>query len=275
MDQWHNIMRRALKFGECREDRTGVGTMALFGEMITFDNMDSFPAVTTKQLAFEQVKAELACFLRGYDHLDDYHELGCKIWDANGTASYWNPRWPGDLGRIYGVQWRDWRFVDRERGVRQLDQIDTLVKNLIKNPFSRRHVVTAFNPGEMDQMCLPPCHLMFQCYVSNTKRLDMVVYMRSVDLFLGLPFDIASYALLQRILAQDTGLTSGYLTFHLGDAHVYLNHMDQAMEVISRRPLDQPQIELNEATTWATFKPSDANLMHYQHHGPVKAPMNV
>jgi len=275
MKQWHDILRKAVEEGESRLDRTGVGTYSVFGEMLKFENVDSqFPAVTTKQLAFKQVAAELAGFVRGYDNLEQFHELGCKIWDANGNADYWQPRSPGDLGRIYGVQWRDWKSCV-PGGIKVTDQLYKLVQGLIIDPYSRRHIVTAWNPGELDQMCLPPCHTMFQASVRWGAQLDFCVTMRSVDLFLGLPFDIASYALLMHLVAEQTQLSPGTLTFMLGDAHVYRNHLDAVQTVLTREPGQLPQLTLDKYATLSTFHPDQASLVGYQHQGKVEAEMAV
>ena len=274
MRQWLQIMEKALTFGELRTDRTGVGTFALFGEQLVFDLKHGFPAVTTKQLAFKQVAAELSCFVRGKQNLADFHEVGCSIWDANAGAAYWKPSKPGDVGRIYGVQWRDWKSY-LEGGYKRTDQLKTLLQDLQQNPYSRRHLVTAWNPGELDQMCLPPCHVMFQAYVSNDKHLDLRVDMRSVDLFLGLPFDAASYALLQHLIAKDVGLTPRKLVFQLGDAHVYLNHQDAVRTVLDREPLTLPYLQLIPEASTLDFLPGQACLGDYRHLGKVSAEMAV
>lgn len=279
MREWHNLMHKVLVMGEEREDRTGVGTRSLFGQTILLDNSGNsgdFPAVTTKELFFEQVKAELACFVRGLSTLEEFHQFGCKIWDGNGSQPDWAAHHPGQLGRIYGVQWRDWQSAGNGYAeLNHTDQLKSLIEGLKLNPQSRRHVVTAFNPGELDQMCLPPCHLMFQCYVSRKEHLDMAVYMRSCDLFLGLPFDIASFALLQRLLAQDTGLKSQNLRFFFGDAHIYTNHKEQVREVLSREPYEPPALDLSLGETTLDFHPERANLVGYQHHPAVRAPLNI
>jgi thymidylate synthase len=284
MEQWKRILNKVLRHGEKREDRTKVGTLALFGEALTFDNRDTFPAVTTKKLAFNQMAAELACFIQGYQNLEHFNSMGCSIWDGNGTSDYWSPhaRGPGDLGRIYGVQWRDWRsVVIHEEGTSfvSVDQLKQLVDGMRKEPHSRRHVVTALNPGELNQMCLPPCHVLFQAYVSGpvdeNRRVDLCVYMRSVDLFLGLPFDIASYALLQRLIAKELGMDSGFLTFFLGDAHIYLNHVDQVNKVLAREEMDPPWLWLSPEASLFNFHPSQAELRDYKNHGPVPAVLNV
>lgn len=283
MIEWQTLMRKVLRHGQCRRDRTGIGTLALFGETVTFDNRVEFPAVTTKKLGFEQMAAELACFLKGAQSLEEFHKLGCTIWDGNGNAEYWLPRaeFEGDLGRIYGVQWRDWRSIDPtgEESIagKRTDQLVNLISGLIKEPHGRRHVVTALNPGELDQMCLPPCHLFFQCFMGNNGQLDMTVYMRSVDVFLGLPFDVASYALLQRLIVQTLGgeAKPGFLTFFLGDTHLYLNHLEQVETVLAREACPAPILQLDPAATVFDFHPKQAELSHYIHCGVVSAPLNV
>lgn len=293
MRAWLDLLQTVQLHGVRRPDRTGIGTLSMFGLSATFDNAHSFPAVTAKHLAFGQVKAELACFLAGHDNLSGFHAMGCTIWDGNGNAGYWKPRQPGDLGRIYGVQWRDWQAVgpDRNPGsgnyepeVRYVDQLKGLVDGLRKDPYGRRHLVTAWNPGELDQMCLPPCHVMFQCYVEplpseGVADLSLVMHMRvdmrSVDLFLGLPFDVASYALLQRLICKECGLLSGYLVFQLGDAHIYLNHLVQVNEVLCRAPLPPPRLELSAEASPFSFLPDQAKLVGYTHRGAVPAPLNV
>lgn len=289
MEQWKRILDKVLRFGDERPDRTGVGTVALFGEMLTFDNRTTFPAVTTKKLAFGQVKAELCAFLRGYQTLEQFHSVGCNIWDGNGESSYWAPRQrvPGDLGRIYGVQWRDWHSsayglgLHNPQGYVAVDQLKNLVDGLRNDPYSRRHLVTAWNPGELGQMCLPPCHVMFQVFVApaltpgEAPQLDMLVTMRSVDLFLGLPFDVASYALLQRLLAQTVDMLPGLLHFSLGDAHVYNNHREQVATVLARDEYDAPGIWLDHPADVFNFSPNQAELVNYYSHPAVPAPLNV
>lgn len=281
MQEWHRIMKKVQTYGTPRNERTGVGTLALFGEQLVFDNSLTFPAVTTKHLAFGQVCAELACFLRGYDSLEQFHSMGCSIWDGNGAAEYWQERrrFEGDLGRIYGVQWRDWKSPEPLKfatsdGCRHTDQLRNLVEGMRKEPHGRRHIVTALNPGELDQMCLPPCHVLFQAYISGS-RVDMRVDMRSVDLFLGLPFDIASYAVLQRLLARELGLQSGWLIFQLGDAHIYNNHKEQVAEALSRAPRLAPELMLDPRAGLFTFVPEYAQLRDYAPHPKIAAPLNV
>lgn len=279
MKQWHELMARIMLNGEQRPTRTGVDTMALFGEMIEFrDIWKAFPAVTTKKLAYGQVCSELACFVRGYDNLADFWMMGCKIWDDNAGADYWlknpNRRGEGDLGRIYGVQWRDWIAPSKDY---HIDQLKILVQQIKADPFSRRHVVTAWNPGELDRMCLPPCHTMFQCFVQQGS-LDLLVQMRSVDVFLGLPFDIASYATLQHLIAKECGLIPRNLKFCLGDTHIYRNHMEAVHTVMARDPLALPRLEYRTGRgsnpIW-NFDPKDVELVGYESHPPVPAVMNV
>lgn len=277
MKQWHSILERVLNFGQFRPDRTGVGTISTFGEQLVFDNgmNQPFPATTSKRLAFKQMAGELASFLQGDNMLRQFHANGCTIWDANGNAPYWQPERLGDLGRIYGVQWRGWRSVDEAGYVVELDQLSELIRNMKADPFSRRHMVTAWNPGELKQMCLPPCHVLFQCYVHADYTVDLRVDMRSVDLFLGLPFDIASYALLQRLLCQTLGWQSGKLIFQLGDSHIYMNHLNAVKEALGNSVLIGPGLRLDLDATLLNFKPDMAELVDYDCAGTIKAQMNV
>lgn len=281
MKAWLDLLRDVTNNGIARTDRTGVGTKALFGQTIKFANSTTFPAVTTKQLFMKQVMAELAAFLDGATTLKGFHKYGCTIWDANTAAPVWQSKVkdPNYVGRIYGAQWRGWLHVDpltSPLSIEATDQLRNLTDNLKRDPYSRRHIVTAFNPGEMHDMCLPPCHLFFQCLVEPTMygpQMHMTVYMRSVDLFIGLPFDIASYAVLQRLIANEVGMDSGDLTFFLGDAHIYNNHQVQVATVLARPPLTPPTLTLG--STLYEFKPELVKLHNYQHHGAVPAPMNV
>lgn len=262
-----------------RPDRTGIGTRALFSKSLQFNMADGFPVVTTKKLAFNTICAELACFLRGYDTLEQFHEMGCKIWDANGTADYWTRAdevegiW---LGRIYGVQWRRWLTRDGK----EIDQLADVIRRIKTNPSDRRLCVTAWNPGELDEMCLPPCHLYYQFFVESpgtwNARLNMFVLMRSVDIFIGMPFDIASYALLLHIVARQTGLRPSVLDMHFVDCHLYLNHIAQAVEQVDRIPKALPILQLDLACTSVdNFLPEHAKLIDYEHAESIRAPMNV
>lgn len=257
------ILHDVLRYGEDRSDRTGVGTLSLFGQQLEVVNSVSFPAITIKKLNFDQVAAELAAFLAGATTLEEFHAFGCKIWDGNAQGR-------NRLGPIYGAQWRRWpnRFGS-------IDQLGNMVRSLRCDPESRRHFVSAWNVAELPDMCLPPCHVSFQAYVSRKQFLDIHVYQRSVDLFLGLPFDIASYALLQRIIAQEVGLISGRLIFSFGDSHIYKNHLEQVELILSRNQYPPPQLELDEYVGIDNFHPKMARLIGYQHGGFVKGELNV
>lgn len=260
--------------GDVRKDRTGVGTRALFGKHLRFDLAKGFPAVTTKKLYFESVKAELAWMLTGTRYIDDLHKNNCHIWDKNVA----NPKWQKssfcwgqtDAGRVYGVQWRGWTTP---YGI--IDQLNNAVSTIIQNPTCRRIIVTAWNPGDLDEMCLPPCHLYFQFFVRKNKFLDCGVVMRSVDTFLGMPFDIASYALLTHIVAKQTVLLPGELYMTFMDTHVYLNHYDAIRTQLGRDPYQMPQLKWHvEFPTIDNFHPDMCELVNYKHHPAIKAEMN-
>lgn len=283
-------MQKILLQGERREDRTGFGTLSLFGESLRFDLTEAFPATTCKRLAFKQVCAELAAFLRGYSNLAEFHELGCKVWDANATHPRWlgnpNRQGEGDMGRIYGVQWRRWRNQSGGGLTARTDYIDQLhdaIEILRHDPWSRRAVVTAWNPGELDDVCLPPCHTMFQFSVRHDRNmrpsLDCAVTMRSVDTFLGMPFDIASYALLTHLAAWELNMPAGNLIMWFGDTHIYTNHLDQCREVLERDLRDGPMLVLTPGENYPAkpldeFHPSWASLENYDPHPSVQADMN-
>lgn len=275
MKNYLSLMREVLDQGEPRMDRTGVGTLALFGRTLEFDLKDGFPAVTTKRLAMSQVTAELACFLRAYENLADFEALGCKIWHANATAPSWlsKARAPGDLGRTYGVQWRRWRKTNDMLGVTEVDQLREAVRLLRNESTSRRICVTAWNPGELDEMCLPPCHLYYQFYARNDGGLDCFVVMRSVDVFLGMPFDIASYALLMHIVSGQVGRVPRRLIMTFGDTHIYKNHIDQCRAQLERAPQALPQLLLKVGVTIDNYTPGDSTLVAYTPAPAIKAEM--
>lgn len=288
MKQWHGIMRDVLERGEPRADRTGVGTLALFGVGCEFDLREGFPAVTTKRFGFSQMAGELSAFLAGAESLDEFHAHGCTLWDGNAAESpSWlaRARFPGDVGRIYGVQWRRWRswkYIESSQGQSALtsetDQLRMLIEGLRREPHGRRHLVTAWNPGELNEVCLPACHAFFQCFASDKDGawLDLQFYMRSVDLFLGLPFDIASYALLTHLIGRATGRKPRRLVMHAGDAHIYLNHMEAARLALSRQPLYLSRLELSADCRGPNdFMPLHARLINYQFHDPIPAKLNV
>ncbi len=275
MQQYINLLKQVLKHGSDRIDRTQIGTRALFGLQAKYNLQDGFPAVTTKKLAFKQVKAELLWFLTGSRDNNELNALGCHIWDENANAPYWKPKaeFEGDLGRVYGVQWRSWQKPDGST----LDQLKEVIERIKTNPADRRLIVTAWNPGEIDQMALPPCHIFFQFFVDiDTQELSLQMYQRSNDLFLGVPFNIASYALLLAMVAQVTNLKPKEFIHVMGDTHIYLNHLEQVKEQIKRKPLPLPTLWLNpEVKDIDGFTMDDIKLVDYQSHPPIKAQMAV
>ncbi len=284
MQNYLQLLAKILEYGDPRLDRTGVGTTALFGEFLEWDLQQGFPIITTKKINFNSVKAELIWFLSGSQNVNELKKLGCNIWDANAEASYWKPKaeFHGDLGRVYGVQWRKWRtYKDKQLGyewgyVKETDQIANLISGLQNDPTGRRHIVSAWNPGELDEMALPPCHMMFQCFVRNKESLDMIMYQRSCDVFLGVPFNISSYSLLLSMLAQVTKFKPGRLKILFGDVHIYQNHFDQVKTQLERAPLALPELWLNPAIIDIhKFKMDDIKLDNYQNHAAIKAEMAV
>ncbi len=274
--QYLSLLKKILDKGSDRSDRTGVGTRALFGLQMRFDLSQGFPAVTTKKLAFRAVKSELLWFLEGSNDDNRLKELNGSektIWTANAEASYWKPKaqFDGDLGRVYGIQWRAWKKSDGST----VDQIAEVIEKIKTNPTDRRMIVTAWNPGELDQMALPPCHMFFQFFVADEK-LSLYMHQRSCDMFLGVPFNIASYALLLHMVAQVTGLKVGEFVHSLGDAHIYHNHFDAVKEQLSRTPLKSPTLWLNpDIKNIDDFKMDDIKLEGYESHPPIKAEMAV
>lgn len=251
MKQYLDLLQDILKNGTDRSDRTGVGTRAVFGRQMRFGMVDGFPAVTTKKLAWRTMLAELLWFLNGSRDVRELQLLGSHIWDGNAEAGYWKPHaeFEGDVGRIYGVQWRHWRGTDG----REVDQVARLIETLQKKPGARRHIVTAWNPAELDYdvqenpaVALCPCHVFFQCFVGGGK-LSLQMYQRSCDVFLGVPFNIASYSLLLHILAAVTKLEPGDFVHVLGDTHIYRNHIEQVKEQLLRAPYPLPALKLHSA----------------------------
>jgi len=273
MRQYLDALKFILEHGDDRLDRTGVGTRAVFGLQFRFNMADGFPAVTTKKLAFNAMKAELLWFIKGSSDVKELQQLGSHIWDENANAPYWKPKakFEGDVGRIYGVQWRSWQAPDG----RSVDQLRDVIERIKTKPADRRLLVTAWNPGELDQMALPPCHLLFQFFVAKNK-LSLMMYQRSADMFLGVPFNIASYALLLHMVSQVTGLEPGEFIHILADAHIYHNHFEQVKEQLSRPPFPLPQLWLNpDVKDIDGFTMADIKLLNYQSHPPIKAPMAV
>jgi thymidylate synthase len=264
MRQYHDLMELVLKTGVEKHDRTGTGTLSIFGHQARYDLAAGFPMTTTKRLIFKAIVYELLWFLRGDTNVHYLQEHGVSIWDEWADAN-------GELGPVYGHQWRSWPNPDGGT----IDQIANLVADLKRNPDSRRHIVTAWNPADVPKMALPPCHCLFQFYVANG-RLSCQLYQRSADIFLGVPFNIASYALLTMMIAQVVGLKPGEFVHTLGDAHLYLNHLEQAREQLSRKPYPLPTVKLNPGVTDIfAFQREDIVLENYQAHKTIKAAIAV
>lgn len=266
MRQYHDLLRLVLEKGARREDRTGVGTLSYFGAQTRYDLREGFPLVTTKKVYLRGVIVELLWFLRGDTNVRYLQDNKVHIWDEWADAE-------GNLGRVYGAQWTDWRAPDG----RHIHQIDQVIDQIKREPASRRLLVSAWNVGELDQMALPPCHTLFHFYVDTQRgELSCQLYQRSADLFLGVPFNIASYALLTHMVAQVCGLKVGEFIHTMGDLHIYLNHLDQVREQLSRdfRPL--PRLELNpEVRDIHAFRLEDVHLLGYDPHPAIKAPVAV
>ena len=279
MKIYNDILRTVLEEGNDRETRNGM-TRALFALQMRFNISDGFPAVTTKKLAFKAVKSELLWFLamKGKERASDedlkvLNESERTIWTDNAESDYWKPKvqFKGDLGRVYGIQWRNWRAPDGAI----VDQIAELIKKLKTAPYDRRLIVSAWNPGELADMALPPCHMFFQCFVSDG-ALSLHMVQRSCDMFLGVPFNIASYSLLLHMIAQVTGLKAKECILTLQDAHVYHEHFDAVKEQLSREPMALPQLWLNaEVKDIDGFGMEDIKLENYQSHPSIKAKMIV
>jgi thymidylate synthase len=262
--QYHELLRLVLEQGESRNDRTGVGTLSIFGAQARFDLRKDFPLLTTKKLHLKSIIYELLWFLRGDTNVRYLNEHGVTIWDEWADEH-------GNLGRVYGAQWRDWRG---ENGV-SVDQIDHVISEIKKNPQSRRLIVSAWNATEIERMALPPCHVLFQFYVQDGE-LSCQLYQRSADLFLGVPFNIASYALLTLMVAQVVNLRPGDFVHTFGDLHLYQNHLEQAREQLTRDCRALPQLKLNPTIkNIRDFKFEDFELIGYDPHPAIKAPIAV
>jgi len=264
MKQYLDLLRLVRRDGVERSDRTGIGTLGLFGHQMRFDLDDGFPLVTTKKLHVKSIIHELLWFLSGSTNVRDLQQKGVTIWDEWADET-------GELGPVYGKQWRSWATPDG----RTIDQIAQLIEDLKTNPHSRRHVVSAWNPADIDIMALPPCHCLFQFHVAHG-RLSCQLYQRSADIFLGVPFNIASYALLTMMVAQVTGYRPGEFIHTLGDAHLYLNHLEQADRQLQREPRPLPQMAINpEVRSIFDFVYDDFELKGYDPHPPIKAEVAV
>lgn len=264
MLQYLTLLEKVMNEGATRDDRTGTGTKSVFGHQMRFDLSKGFPLLTTKKLHLRSIIHELLWFLSGNTNISYLKENGVSIWDDWADEN-------GDLGPVYGYQWRSWHTPDG----RQIDQIQNLVEQLKNNPVSRRHIVTAWNPADVDDMALPPCHCLFQFYIADGK-LSCQLYQRSADIFLGVPFNIASYALLTMMLAQVLELESGDFVHTLGDAHLYLNHLEQARTQISRLPGALPTMKINpERKDIFDFVFEDFSLEDYEAQPHIRAPIAV
>jgi thymidylate synthase len=264
MHQYQQLLRLVLDEGKFKPDRTGTGTYAIFGAQARYDLRDGFPMVTTKKLHLKSIIHELLWFLKGDTNIRYLTEHGVSIWNEWADAD-------GNLGRVYGAQWTDWRSADG----RSINQIDRVIEQIRTRPDSRRHIVTAWNPGEVDDMALPPCHAMFQFFVQDGE-LSCQLYQRSADLFLGVPFNIASYALLTMMVAQVTGLKPGTFVHTFGDLHLYSNHLEQARLQLTREPRPLPHMQINpDVSDIHAFSYSDFTLVGYDPHPAIAAPIAV
>jgi thymidylate synthase len=264
MRQYLDLLREVLDQGVVRDDRTGTGTRSVFGRQLRYDLADGFPALTTKRLHLRSIIVELLWFLRGETNVDFLHRHGVTIWDEWADEN-------GDLGPVYGSQWRSWPTPDG----RSIDQMTQVIQRIRAEPNSRRLIVSAWNVAEVDSMALPPCHTLFQFYVANG-RLSCQLYQRSGDLFLGVPFNIASYSLLLMMVAQTCGLAPGEFVHTFGDAHLYSNHVEQAREQLSRTPRRLPEMRLNpDVRSLFDFELGDFELVGYDPHPPIRAAVAV
>ena len=299
MKQYLDLLQDILDNGEVKDDRTGIGTISVFGRSIRFDLRRGFPAVTTKKLAWRACKGELLWFIEGSGDERRLAEIthgssegNVTIWTPNALADYWKPKAKseGDLGRVYGVQWRHWNKYRTEHdmgpahkgGTRlavdltEVDQLANLIEGLKQDPNGRRHIMSTWNVGELDQMALPPCHIICQFYVNKNNELSCHMYQRSVDVFLGLPFNIASYALLTHLIAQVCDLGVGELIISMGDTHIYQNHIEQVREQLTRDPMPHPQLMINpNIKDIDKFTMGDIQLQNYNSHQQIKAEMAV
>ena len=296
MKTYLTALEQVLKDGVKKEDRTGTGTISVFGMQQRYNLRKSFPAVTTKKLAWKSCASELLWFIEGSGDERRLAEIlhGTRdadkktIWTANAEADYWQPnaKFDGDLGRVYGVQWRDWRTpvslekknfkgIEYTQAKNSVDQLANLIQGIKQDPTSRRHILSAWNPGELDQMALPPCHAFAQFYVADGE-LSCQMYQRSCDMFLGVPFNIASYSLLTCMLAQVCDLKPGDFVHTLGDAHIYFDHIPQVHEQLKRDPFEPPVLKLNpDIKKIEDFTMDDLALENYDCHSPIKAKMAV
>lgn len=260
---YEDLLRHVLDSGTAKSDRTGTGTTSIFGHQMRFDLSDGFPLITTKRVHLKSIVYELLWFLRGESNVEWLHQHGVSIWDEWAAPD-------GELGPVYGVQWRSWPTPSGEH----IDQISQVMDTLRTNPDSRRMIVSAWNVGEIPQMALPPCHAFFQFYVADGK-LSCQLYQRSADLFLGVPFNIASYALLTHMVAAQVGLEVGDFVWTGGDCHIYDNHRDQVAEQLTREPYAYPKLKLAQRDSIFDYTFEDVEVVGYEHHPAIKAPVAV
>ena len=264
---YEDLLRKILMEGNPKSDRTGTGTISLFGQQMRFDLSEGFPLLTTKRVFFKGIAYELLWFLKGSGNVRWLQEHNVHIWDEWADEN-------GDLGPVYGVQWRSWPAPTPSDPNRTIDQISNVLELIRTQPDSRRMVVTAWNPAEVEQMALPPCHALFQFYVANGK-LSCQLYQRSCDMFLGVPFNIASYSLLTMMMAQQAGLEPGEFVWTGGDRHIYDNHVDQVLEQLSREPYPYPTMKLHKADSLFEYDYGDFEIVDYRYHPTIKAPIAV
>ena len=265
---YEDLVRTILREGTLKSDRTGTGTISLFGRQMRFDLSHSFPLITTKKVYFRGIAYELLWFLKGSQNVRWLQENRVHIWDE------WADPETGDLGPVYGVQWRSWPAPTPEDPDRTIDQIAKVLDLIRTHPDSRRMIVTAWNPAQVDSMALPPCHALFQFYVADG-RLSCQLYQRSCDMFLGVPFNIASYALLTLMMAQQADLEPGEFVWTGGDCHIYDNHVEQVLEQLSRKPYPYPTMRIRKADSIFSYQYEDFEVMDYQCHPAIKAPVAV
>ena len=265
---YEDLVRTILREGTLKSDRTGTGTISLFGKQMRFDLSHSFPLITTKKVYFRGIAYELLWFLKGSQNVRWLQENRVHIWDE------WADPETGDLGPVYGVQWRSWPAPTPEDPHHTIDQIAKVLDLIRTHPDSRRMIVTAWNPAQVDSMALPPCHALFQFYVADG-RLSCQLYQRSCDMFLGVPFNIASYALLTLMMAQQAGLEPGEFVWTGGDCHIYDNHVEQVLEQLSRKPYPYPTMRIRKADSIFSYQYEDFEVMDYQCHPAIKAPVAV
>ena len=265
---YEDLVRTILREGTLKSDRTGTGTISLFGRQMRFDLSHSFPLITTKKVYFRGIAYELLWFLKGSQNVRWLQENRVHIWDE------WADPETGDLGPVYGVQWRSWPAPTPEDPYRTIDQIAKVLDLIRNHPDSRRMIVTAWNPAQVDSMALPPCHALFQFYVADG-RLSCQLYQRSCDMFLGVPFNIASYALLTLMMAQQAGLEPGEFVWTGGDCHIYDNHVEQVLEQLSRNPYPYPTMRIRKADSIFSYQYEDFEVVDYQCHPAIKAPVAV